>query len=71
LDFITLLEKHIGKKAQKIMLPMQKGDVYETFADITESQLDFGFKPKISLDEGLDRLVRWYREFYKPDVSEK
>lgn len=71
LDFIGLLEKHIGKKAEKIMLPMQKGDVYETFADISESVRDFGFKPKTSLDEGLAKLVTWYRDFYKPEASQQ
>jgi UDP-glucuronate 4-epimerase len=65
LDFIEILEKHIGKKSDKIMLPMQKGDVYETFADITESERDFGYKPKTSLDEALAKLVAWYIDFYK------
>lgn len=69
LDFIELLEKHIGKKAEKIMLPMQKGDVYETYADISESERDFNFKPRVPLDEGLNKLVKWYKEYYQFDVS--
>ncbi len=60
MNFIALLEKHTGKTAIKNMLPMQKGDVYETYADITESQTDLKFNPKTSLDQGLEKMVRWY-----------
>ncbi len=60
MNFISILEKHTGKTAIKNMLPMQKGDVYETYADITESQRDLNFQPKTSLNQGLERMVRWY-----------
>ncbi len=63
--FISILENLLGKKAEIDYQPMQTGDVPETFADITESQRDFGFEPKTTIDEGLPRLVEWYRDFYR------
>jgi UDP-glucuronate 4-epimerase len=64
MDFISILEKHIGKKAVLNMMSMQKGDVYETYADITESKRDLNFSPKTSLDLGLKKTVEWFRKFY-------
>ena len=63
--FISVLEETLGKKAEVDFQPMQIGDVPETYADISETQRDFGFKPETSIDEGLPRLVEWYRDFYK------
>lgn len=60
--FIELLEKKLGKSAQKQFLPMQPGDVYQTYADITELERDFGFVPKTTLEEGLDKFIKWYLE---------
>ncbi len=65
MDFIQILEKNIGMKAEKVYLPMQDGDVYETYADIDDLIKDTGFKPKTSLDEGLKKFVQWYFEYYK------
>lgn len=62
--FIETLEKFIGKKAVKNMLPMQPGDVPATYADIDELQADTGFKPETPIEEGLERFVNWYRKFY-------
>ena len=63
--FISILEDTLGKKAEIDFQPMQTGDVPETYADITETERDFGFKPVTSIDEGLPRLVEWYRDFYR------
>ena len=63
--FVETLEKHIGKPAKKELMPMQAGDVYQTFADVDELNADFDFRPDTSIDEGLKRFVEWYREFYK------
>ena len=63
-DFIESLEKHLGVKAQKELLPMQPGDVPETYADIDDLMKDTGFKPKTSLDVGLKHFVDWYRSYY-------
>lgn len=62
--FIGVLEDALGKKAEMEFKPMQTGDVRETYADITESQRDLGFEPKTSIDDGLPRLVAWYRDHY-------
>ncbi|MCP4115645.1 MAG: NAD-dependent epimerase [Desulfobacteraceae bacterium] len=61
--FIEVLEKHLGKKAVKNMLPMQPGDVAATYADIDSLTRDTGFKPETSIDEGLGNFVRWYKQW--------
>ncbi|OHC75060.1 MAG: protein CapI, partial [Rhodospirillales bacterium RIFCSPLOWO2_01_FULL_65_14] len=63
--FISVLEKALGKKAEIAFEPMQIGDVKETYADIAESERDFGFKPTTPIDVGLPKLVAWYRDYYK------
>ena len=60
LDFIAVLERIIGKKAKKKFLPMQPGDVIETYADITELEKVVGYRPKTSIVEGLRKFVEWY-----------
>jgi UDP-glucuronate 4-epimerase len=65
MDFLAVLEKTIGKKAEIDFQPMQPGDVVETFADISSSTRDFGFQPTISISEGLPKFVEWFRQFYK------
>jgi len=62
--FISVLEDALGMKATIAYEPMQAGDVKETFADIQPLIDDFGFFPKTSIDEGLPKFVRWYRDFY-------
>ncbi len=64
LDFITTLEKHLGKKAQMNMMPMQPGDVEATWADTSALERDVGYKPSTDLDRGIGEFVKWYREFY-------
>ena len=63
-DFIETLENHLGVKAQKELLPIQPGDVPETYADIEDLMKDTGFKPNTSLDVGLKQFVEWYRDYY-------
>lgn len=62
--YISCIEKATGKKAKMNMLPMQPGDVPKTYADIDDLQADTGFKPSISIEEGVARFVDWYRDFY-------
>lgn len=62
--FIETLEKAIGKKAEKEFLPMQPGDVYQTYADVSELERDFDFKPHTSIEEGLGHFAKWYKEYY-------
>ena len=63
--FVETLEKCLGKTAVKEMLPMQPGDVYQTYADVSDLIRDFDFKPDTPLEEGLRKFVEWYREYYK------
>jgi UDP-glucuronate 4-epimerase len=63
--FIGTLEKLLGRDAEKQMLPMQPGDVPATFADVADLEREFGFRPQTLLEDGLRRLVEWYREFYQ------
>lgn len=65
MDFISVLERQLGKEAQKEYLPMQPGDVYQTYADVSELMRDFGFKPDTSIEEGLGRFAEWFKEYYK------
>ena len=60
---VMLLEKELGRVATKEMLPMQPGDVVETFADISSLQRDAGFKPDTSIEEGIREFVAWYRNY--------
>jgi UDP-glucuronate 4-epimerase len=62
LDFIKILEEAIGKRAEMSMLPMQQGDVYQTFADIRLLEREIGYKPKTSLKDGITKLVDWYKK---------
>ncbi len=68
MDYIATLEKCLGREAQKEYLPMQPGDVYETYADVQELIDDFGFKPSTTIEEGLERFAQWFLEYYKEDL---
>jgi UDP-glucuronate 4-epimerase len=63
-DFIAAIEKALGKTAQKNLLPLQPGDVPATWADVSDLERDLGYKPATSIQEGVDRFIQWYREFY-------
>ncbi len=64
LEFISEIEKCLNKKAEKRFLPMQQGDVEETFADISALQKAIGFEPKVSIQDGVKSFVDWYLEYY-------
>ena len=64
LEDCLLKEGVLKVKGKRELLPMQPGDVYQTFADVTDLEKDFGFKPQTSLKEGLERFVKWYKKFY-------
>ena len=63
MDFISTLEQHLGKTAVKEYLPMQPGDVSQTYADVSALQQDYGYAPNTSIDEGLKRFAKWYLEY--------
>ena len=64
LYFIECIEKALGKEAEKKLLPMQPGDVAETYADISESQRDLEFSPRTRIEAGIEHFIRWYQSFY-------
>jgi UDP-glucuronate 4-epimerase len=64
-DFIAILERALGVSAKKNLLPMQKGDVPATFADIEATRRELGWAPTTPLSEGLPKFVAWYREYYR------
>ena len=65
LDFIGVLERLLGRTATKQFLPLQPGDVPESFADIEASRRDLGFDPQTTIEVGLARFVEWYRQYHK------
>jgi UDP-glucuronate 4-epimerase len=64
LDFIAVIERTLGLTAQKELLPMQPGDVPESFADIDSARRDLGFAPKTSIEEGIARFIAWYKSYH-------
>ncbi|WNC23022.1 MULTISPECIES: NAD-dependent epimerase [unclassified Thermosynechococcus] len=64
LRYIELLETYLGKKAQLNLLPLQPGDVPDTYADVLELRADTGYEPTTPVEIGVQRFVHWYREYY-------
>ncbi|MPM58420.1 UDP-N-acetylglucosamine 4-epimerase [bioreactor metagenome] len=62
--FVEILEHCLGKEATKEYLPMQEGDVYQTYADVTDLIADFDFKPDTTLEQGLENFVSWFKPYY-------
>ncbi|PYE39252.1 NAD-dependent epimerase [Psychrobacter fozii] len=62
--FITAIESACGKKAQENLLPMQAGDVPITYADIDDLVDDIDFKPETSIEDGIEKFVTWYKQYY-------
>jgi UDP-glucuronate 4-epimerase len=62
---IAILERTLGKEARKLLLPMQAGDVPATYADIDDLAREIGFSPNTPIEVGIERFVRWYRDFYR------
>lgn len=65
LTFIELLEQAIGQQVEKNMLPMQPGDVPDTYANVDALVNDVGYQPNTSVEEGVKRFVEWYKSYYK------
>jgi UDP-glucuronate 4-epimerase len=64
MDYIGAIEKHLGKTAKKNMLPLQAGDVLETYADVSDLVNDINYHPNTSIDTGIANFVKWYRNYY-------
>lgn len=65
LDLIDILEEELGMKAIREYLPMQPGDVYQTYADVDDLIRDFGFKPSTDLRDGIRAFSDWYKDYYR------
>jgi UDP-glucuronate 4-epimerase len=64
IDFIAAIEKALKKKAIRNLMPIQPGDVAETFADVEDLIRDVQFKPSTSIEDGIEKFVAWYLEYY-------
>lgn len=64
MDFITAIEKKIGKTVKKNFMEIQPGDVPQTYADVTDLERDFNYKPNTSIDFGISKFIDWYKEYY-------
>jgi len=64
MDFIKELENAFGKEVKKEFFPMQPGDVYKTYADTEKLLTDYSYKPDIKLKNGVERFVKWYKDYY-------
>jgi len=65
LEYIDALENSLGKRANKVLLPMQPGDVPDTWADVAELFNDFGYQPKVDVQKGVKNFSLWFRDYYK------
>ena len=63
--FISYIEERLNKKAKRVYLPLQKGDVPKTYADISKSEQMLGFRPRVSIEEGIEKFIQWYRTYYR------
>lgn len=68
--YIEVLEECLGKKAEKNMLPLQPGDVPDTYADTSDLVKDVDYQPSTTIETGIKNFVEWYLDFYKPDLNQ-
>jgi len=64
LDYIKAIEHALGIKANKELLPLKPGDVIDTCADVQDLVRDFDYKPSISINEGVLKFIKWYKDYY-------
>jgi UDP-glucuronate 4-epimerase len=65
MDYIEALESSLGKTAKKELLPLQAGDVPDTYADVDDLVEQFDYKPSMSVKQGVDNFVAWYKQYNK------
>ena len=66
MDFISEIENSLGVKAKKEFLPMQQGDVYQTYADCSHLENELGYRPATTLHEGIGRFIEWFKSEKNP-----
>jgi UDP-glucuronate 4-epimerase len=62
-EFIEFIEKATGKKAIKKMMPMAKGDVLITYANVSKAIEMIGYRPQVTLEDGIHKFVQWYKNY--------
>ena len=62
---INTIEKNLGKKAKMNLLPMQKGDIQKSCADIEKAKSDLCYSPNVSIEEGVEKFINWYKQYYR------
>ena len=67
MEYISALEKILGKKAKINFLPLQKGDVPDTYANVDNLSREFNYKPTTSVVEGVSNFVKWYKDYFQND----
>ncbi len=65
MHYIEVLENCLGRKAEKNLLPLQPGDVPDTYADVSDLVADVGYQPATSVEDGIGRFVEWYKDYYR------
>ncbi len=65
LDFIALVERSLGRKAKRSLVPAQPGEMISTYADISETQRDFGFQPSTPVELGIEEFARWFKSYHR------
>lgn len=70
MDMISVLERQVGRRAEKVLKPMQPGDVTATFADVSRINALTGYAPRVAIEEGLGRFVAWYHDYLDTDVRD-
>ena len=65
MDYIAALENALGKKVEKNLLPLQAGDVPDTYADVDDLVKQFNYKPATRIEDGINLFVAWYRDYFK------
>jgi UDP-glucuronate 4-epimerase len=65
MDFVHAIEKNLGKKAAIEYMPMQAGDVRKTWADVEQLKSDFLYQPAVSVQQGIEKFIKWYKSYYK------
>ena len=69
MNVVALLEKEFGRTAIKEMLPMQPGDVPATYANVDDLARDVGFKPSTTIEDGIARFAKWFRDYRETQLS--
>ena len=65
MKYIDVLEQCLGRTAEKNLLPLQPGDVPDTYADVDDLMRDVGYRPSTPVSEGIARFVEWYRDYHE------